>query len=413
MKCNRIALALLLAPLTAAVQAEVTFTPMASYHFFDGSKATEDHEGYALALGYRFTPAIALELHHGRTQTQLEVGGKVTDSRSSLDAYYAFNADSRFSPYLLLGAGEGRYKAVAPGANSQDTIINGAVGAFFRFNDNVALRGEIRNVFNSDYDVNDQLALLGLEFSAANAQAFTPSAPAPEPEPAPVEELAAAPADTDGDGVADDVDQCPDTPAGTAVNEYGCTLDGDADGDGVADSLDRCPNTLAGVAVGKNGCPLDADKDGVPDYLDKCADTPAGVAVDAAGCTVVLTEAINKKLSVTFDSGAAVVKDEYKAEIGEVATLLKQYPGTSAEIQGHTDSSGKAASNDKLSQQRADAVKAVLVNEFGADASRVTAQGYGSSQPVADNKTVEGRAQNRRVIAIISGEAKKVQMKKK
>ncbi len=250
----------------------------------------------------------------------------------------------------------------------------------------MALRGEVRNVHNHDESLNDQLALLGLEFSPAGAVQAAP-APLPEPEPAPVEELAAEP------------EPVIEAPA-------------DSDGDGVTDDLDKCPNTPAGVQVGKAGCPLDADKDGVPDYLDKCPDTAAGVVVDDAGCPKMLTETISKQLSVTFDSGKAVVKDEFKAEIAEVAALLKQYPTTSAEIQGHTDSSGNKALNEKLSQQRADAVMAVLVNEMGVDASRVTATGYGPSQPVADNATAEGRAKNRRVVAIISGEAKRVIRKK-
>jgi OOP family OmpA-OmpF porin len=103
-----------------------------------------------------------------------------------------------------------------------------------------------------------------------------------------------------------------------------------------------------------------------------------------------------------------VVKDEYKAEISKAAELMKQYPSAHMEIQGHTDSSGRAAANTNLSQERADAVRAVLVSEMGVKGDNITAKGYGSAQPVADNKTAEGRTQNRRVIAVVSGEAKKV-----
>jgi len=88
--------------------------------------------------------------------------------------------------------------------------------------------------------------------------------------------------DADGDGVADDLDECPDTPSGVEVDAKGCPLD--ADGDGVPDYLDECPDTPSGVEVDAKGCPLDADGDGVPDYLDKCPDTPAGIVVDAEGC---------------------------------------------------------------------------------------------------------------------------------
>lgn len=167
------------------------------------------------------------------------------------------------------------------------------------------------------------------------------------------------------------------------------------------------------MQVDGNGCPFDDDADGVPNYLDKCSGTSAGVVVDEKGCDKTLVEAISQELKINFDSSKAVVKDEYKAEVEKVAALMKQYPSTHVEIQGHTDSSGKKASNDKLSQDRANAVKLVLVTDFAIDATRVTATGYGSAQPVADNKTVDGRAQNRRVIAIVSGEAKKTIRKKK
>lgn len=391
MKFTRTALAaLLLAPMAAPALAEVTFTPMATYHLFDSDKKDflEDTAGYALGLGYRFTPALGLEAHYGRTEPEFDNGSGADgrDSRLTLDGYYAFNAEGRFSPYVLLGGGQENQKYDGF-QNIKSSIGNVAVGAFWRFNDYVALRGEVRDVYNFDVETNDQIIGLGLEFSPGNGKkAAAESAPAPVvEEQAPVEALAAAPV---------------------------VVAPVDSDGDGVADAQDKCAGTPAGVQVDTNGCPLDGDKDGVADYLDQCPSTAPGVVVDDKGCDKILTEAINKQLSVTFDSGKTVVKSEYKAEIAEVADLLKKYPATSAEIQGHTDSSGKKASNDKLSQQRADAVKDVLVKEFGVDASRVTAKGYGSSQPVADNKTAEGKAKNRRVIAIISGEAKKVQKKK-
>lgn len=395
MKLNRLALAVLLAPMAAVSQAEITFTPFATYQSFDAQTVeqisgsaiapdVEDKEGFGLSLGFRFTPAIGLEAHFARTETELEANnGDIRADRLSLDGYYTFNAAGKFAPYVLLGVGEGRLK---PAGNNTitDTIVNGGLGAFYRFTDKVALRMEAREVYNSDEDLNDAVAMLGLEFSPGNKTEEAAAEPQPEPEQAPVEEVAAVAA------VAAIVD---------------------ADKDGVADVADKCADTPAGVQVDADGCPLDGDKDGVADINDKCPTTAEGVVVDETGCDKMLTEAISQELKVTFASGAAVVKAEDKAEIEKVATLLKQYPSTKVEIQGHTDSSGKKASNDKLSQDRADAVKNVLVTDFGVDAARVTATGYGSSQPVADNKTKEGRAENRRVIAVVSGEATKVMTK--
>jgi OmpA-OmpF porin, OOP family len=95
--------------------------------------------------------------------------------------------------------------------------------------------------------------------------------------------------DSDGDGVKDNLDKCPKTPKGEAVDASGCSASQrDTDGDGVKDNLDKCPNTPPGEKVDANGCSaaqLDADGDGVPDGVDKCPGTPKGEPVDASGCS--------------------------------------------------------------------------------------------------------------------------------
>jgi outer membrane protein OmpA-like peptidoglycan-associated protein len=97
-------------------------------------------------------------------------------------------------------------------------------------------------------------------------------------------------ADADADGVSDEGDSCPGTPEGVVVDEAGCPLPADSDGDGVNDADDSCPATAAGVAVDSRGCPVrfDADRDGVADSEDACANTPAGRRVDARGCPLPL-----------------------------------------------------------------------------------------------------------------------------
>ncbi len=108
-------------------------------------------------------------------------------------------------------------------------------------------------------------------------------------------------------------------------------------------------------------------------------------------------------LHVKFATAKAVVKPEYRTQIEEVAVFMTKNADTKAVIEGHTDSVGKDAYNQKLSQQRAEAVRDYLVSEFGIDAARLTAVGYGETRPVADNKTEEGRQQNRRVDCVITG----------
>ena len=211
-------------------------------------------------------------------------------------------------------------------------------------------------------------------------------------------DAAGCPLDSDGDGVPDSLDACPGTPQGVEVDAKGCPLD--SDGDGVPDYLDTCPGTPQGVAVDASGCPLDSDGDGVPDHLDRCPDTPRGVPVDETGCPpsgiVVRGAEWGVEGQVLFDLNKASLKPEARDLLGKVVAFLQKNTGTHVEIQGHTDSTGPKAWNDRLSQMRADAVRDFLV-AAGVDAGRLVARGYGSAEPVASNDTKQGRQQNRRV----------------
>jgi OOP family OmpA-OmpF porin len=162
----------------------------------------------------------------------------------------------------------------------------------------------------------------------------------------------------------------------------------DSDGDGVIDELDRCPGTPGGVAVDKRGCPLDTDGDGVYDYKDQCPGTPKGAKVDAVGCWVLGL--------VYFDSDKSKVKSEFNQMLDEVEAVMKQNPDLKVEVRGHTDNRFSKEYNQKLSEDRAESVVAYLVKK-GIDRGRFVTVGYGLSTPAASNSTREGRAKNRRV----------------
>ncbi|WP_345974276.1 OmpA family protein [Sulfurimonas sp. HSL3-7] len=194
--------------------------------------------------------------------------------------------------------------------------------------------------------------------------------------------------DSDGDGVFDSQDVCPKTPQGVTVNSKGCPLD--SDGDGVYDYKDQCPGTPTGVEVNSGGCPFDSDTDGVSDYADQCPDTPPSFKVDPHGCP------LSKKLMLTFTLRSSDIRDESYPEVKAFAEFLKENTQYKAEIVGHTDSTGKKAYNMALSQARANAVKEALIKE-GVAASRLKSRGRGEFDPIADNRTQEGRQANRRI----------------
>jgi outer membrane protein OmpA-like peptidoglycan-associated protein len=226
---------------------------------------------------------------------------------------------------------------------------------------------------------------------------------------------AGCPVDSDGDGVPDTLDRCANTPAGVQVYTYGteagCAVD--TDGDGVADYQDRCPGTPHGVAVGPTGCPVDSDHDGVPDTADRCPGTPAGTQVDAAGCPVAggrpqaradtsraaPPAAVNATIvlhNVVFRPNSARLPPEGLGELNMLAASMRSMPNARWEISGHTSRMGNAATNRRLSQLRAFAVRRYLVRR-GVPAASLVSVGYGSEHPVATNATVAGRRENMRV----------------
>lgn len=203
------------------------------------------------------------------------------------------------------------------------------------------------------------------------------------------------PLDFDKDGIPDDFDKCPNTKEGIVVDSIGCALD--TDKDGVPNGLDKCENTEKGISVDSTGCPLDTDHDGVPDHKDKCVYTLEGVKVDAKGCPLNKKEDLNQlKKGIQFESNSTkLTKDSY-GTLNDIVGLLKKIPSANLEVQGHTDSVGKAEANKKLSQGRAQTVVDYLIKQ-GVDPSRLKAVGFGSEKPLAENGSRHGRKQNRRV----------------
>ena len=165
---------------------------------------------------------------------------------------------------------------------------------------------------------------------------------------------------------------------GTAAAYCWVHGDGDEDGDGVLDSRDKCPGTPKGVRVDADGCPPPA---------------PAPVVEEAV---VVKEETIViRDVNFQFDSAKLTAAD--KDKLNTIATRLKQEAASAQlTVTGHTDSVGSDAYNQKLSDKRAHSVVEYLIESGVPRSSFVSVTGAGESQPVADNKTADGRAMNRR-----------------
>lgn len=214
--------------------------------------------------------------------------------------------------------------------------------------------------------------------------------------------------DNDADGINDPDDKCPLEPEDRDGHEDadGCP-DPDNDGDGLADTIDQCPIEAEDKDnfEDDDGCPdTDNDRDGIGDVDDKCPLEP-GVPPD--GCPkkykniVVTQKKIELKQTVYFDTNKATIKRVSYALLDEVAQAMQDNPTIKVDIEGHTDSQGGDAKNLKLSQARAESVKAYLVGR-GVTADRMNPRGFGENVPIADNRTAAGRSQNRRVEFVIT-----------
>ncbi len=217
--------------------------------------------------------------------------------------------------------------------------------------------------------------------------------------------------DMDEDGVFDQNDKCPKEKEDRDgyQDEDGCP-DPDNDGDSIADNDDKCPYEKEDLDQFEDtdGCiDSDNDKDGLADANDKCPNQAETMNryQDEDGCpdnkpTDRLVKEIKKGRmilkGVNFRTGSANLTFESYEVLNRVYESLQAYPDVMVEIRGYTDSQGNYSSNKKLSLRRAQSVKDYIVQR-GVDPMRMSVRGFGSENPIATNRTADGRAQNRRI----------------
>ncbi len=379
--------------ITQAVADDTGFsiTPGIGFYKFDDELDLEDEGFVSLGLQYLFSNNIAVEASYGESDTEEKdiASARDMDWRyAHIDALYYFNPGQRLRPYLAIGAGEGELKIDS--LTFDETLLNIGGGIKYAFGNALAMRADLRAVNSQDNETTSGVATLALSYLFGASSESATSTPDFEISQADTETL-----DSDGDGILDAQDQCTSTPANITVDTQGCALDSDLDG--IADYQDQCTQTPAGINVDNLGCPQDLDKDGIADYQDRCLGTDSGALVDQEGCAVRLSDIAPSISDLIFELGSAEMRQAYYSDLEALATFMQRYNNTIAILEGHTDSTGDATSNNTLSEQRAEAVQKVLIEQFGIDPSRVKVVGYGESRPVATNTTKEGRAKNRRV----------------
>lgn len=163
----------------------------------------------------------------------------------------------------------------------------------------------------------------------------------------------------------------------------------------------------------KNGATMRLAKDGKEVWVEVTCSAGGSDGCDGAQLTILEKEAfvqqvvatdmldtLNKDgfiaLDIHFETGKAIIKPESQPIVDQISTFMKANPKLGISVEGHTDNVGKAADNKALSGARAKAVMTAIIKQ-GIDAKRLSSAGYGQERPVADNRSEEGRAKNRRV----------------
>ncbi len=311
-------------------------------YLFNNDKNQDDDIGYQLGFEFPLTKRLSGTIQHAEVESDVLNSALQTDV-SLLHGGINYNFDQirgGWQPYVGAGTGKHRFDGIgAAGFDRESLDINAGVKYFF--SDNWMDKIEAMMVQPGGSLDEDYIigASIAYVFGSRNAR----------PAPAPAQE-------------ARQTTPAPQQPARSV----------DSDGDGVVDANDACPNTNRNLAV------------------------------DARGCVILDADQRDLTLAINFDYDQSVIKDEYQDEIEEFADFMREYNNTRATIEGHTDSRGSEAYNQALSERRANAVRNELIMRYGIAASRLTAVGFGESQPVASNDTDAGRAQNRRIHADVS-----------
>jgi OOP family OmpA-OmpF porin len=318
---------------------------------------------------------------------------------------YHFFPENTLVPYIAAG-----FSGLSITDRKEHGVFDYGVGAKYFLHDRFALRGDVRHLLygidgrttsNVEYTLGAYIPFGGATPAAKPVE----PAPAPAPAPKPVEPPAPAPS-------APAPPAAPLAPTATlTVNPTTITKGQSAVLNWKSQHATGCEIQPAIGAVPPQGV-RSIIPDASTSYSLSCSGA-GGTATSAAAITVVVPAPVRAAekscvkpavLKILFDVDKSNIKPLYKADLKKIGGFLKEFPKAKVEINGHTDSTASNAYNQRLSVRRAGSVKKYIATKFGVATGRMTARGYGETQPVASNKSKQGRASNRRVEAIFSCE---------
>jgi OOP family OmpA-OmpF porin len=318
----------------------VYVSPMLQYSILDKNREAKDDFGLDLGLGYNIAPHFAAEFNYSTGSFRIHDSASQKLSAYTLDGLYKLDPIWLVQPFALLGGG-GMTDKVATGNKAQGWVAEGGVGALLGLGPQTgSIRAQMRT-----QAVYRREFLTGSPYQGGNP----------------------------GDVV------------------FGVGLQ-------VMFGAPVPPAPKMAEPPPPPPAPLDSDHDGVPDSIDKCPNTPLGDKVDSVGCT--LKDEI-KLQGVNFATDSADLVPESHFVLDYAVDTLKKYPHMVVEVRGHTDNRGSKKHNQQLSERRAESVEEYL--KAHGVTNTMTAKGYGEELPIADNKTPEGRLENRRVTLHIVG----------
>jgi OOP family OmpA-OmpF porin len=331
--------ALLSASIALAQTKKIEISPMIGYNLSEGNLHFK-HDGYSVyALEAQFNPRNSSWSPELSLMTSHagsgSTGTRVT--RGAFNAVKTFDAMGKVIPFAKAGLGAEMISKEAYD-NTDSLYLNAGAGIKVPFNDMIALKLETIYMakYNSARYDNNLVAMAGLNFAFG---------------------------------------ECKQKSAPVVKKVKKVT-----------------PQPVVAAPITPKVVRKDGDKDGVVDAIDECPNSPLHSRVDAKGCAEMVT------LKLNFKSDSTQLASDESKIIDNFVAFLKVQTSYKTKLIAHSDASGNSKHNLQLSIDRATAIKKLLVSK-GISADRITTKGMGDSSPIADNATVEGRAQNRRIEA--------------